>query len=68
MIRNIKIEHVSQYHFLQIIVQHVNVGLLLLDEKGNVELINKAAKNLLGVSDISNINQLEKEDQELSSL
>ena len=68
MIRNIKIEHVSQYHFLQIIVQHVNVGLLLLDEKGNVELINKAAKNLLGVSDISNINQLEKENQKLSSL
>lgn len=42
-------EKEANLHYLNTLVQHVNVGLLAYDVVGNVELVNQAALRLLGV-------------------
>ena len=44
--------------YLETVVQHVGVGLIVLDAAGTVELINRAAKRLLGLQSIRNIDTL----------
>ncbi len=41
------------------IVKHVGIGLLSFDQDGNIEIINQAAKDLLGVTEINSISSLE---------
>jgi nitrogen fixation/metabolism regulation signal transduction histidine kinase len=41
------------------IVSHVGIGLLSFDQNGNIEIINQAAKDLLGIGEINSINVLE---------
>lgn len=48
----------EQYHYLQTIIQHVGVGLLSFKPDGRVDLINSAAKRLLRVSNLRNIQAL----------
>jgi signal transduction histidine kinase len=60
--RSEKEEH-SQY--LQTVVQHVGIGLLVLQPGGEVELINAAAKLLLRVSSLKNIEALRTRSPEL---
>ena len=40
----------EQYRYLQTVVQHIGIGLLAYDTTGKVDLINNAAKRLLGIS------------------
>lgn len=56
-VRNEKEEHSK---FLQTVIQHVGLGLLSYKQDGKVELINNAAKKLLGINGLVNINSLEK--------
>ena len=42
------------------IVQHVGIGLLSFDKDGQVDIINQAAKELLGVAEINSIIILEE--------
>jgi serine phosphatase RsbU (regulator of sigma subunit) len=44
--------------YLQTVFKHVNAGLISFYGDGEITLINKAAKNLLKLGDIRNINQL----------
>jgi nitrogen fixation/metabolism regulation signal transduction histidine kinase len=53
---------------MQYIVRHVSVGLIAFDLKGNVEIINKAAMELLGVGEINSIMLLEKVKPELPGI
>jgi two-component system nitrogen regulation sensor histidine kinase NtrY len=53
--RSEKEEH---YRYLQNVVQHVGIGLIAYDPDGEVELINNAAKRLLGVNQLRNIQVL----------
>lgn len=53
--RNARAEKEEQYHYLQTIVQHVGHGLLAYDSKGNVDIINNAAKRLLNVPRLKKI-------------
>jgi two-component system nitrogen regulation sensor histidine kinase NtrY len=58
VIHNIKIENERTGHFLQTVVEHVDIGLLSFDSKGKIEIYNKAAKRYLKV----------QQPQQLSSL
>lgn len=48
----------SQYQYLKNIVQHVGIGILTFNRDGAVQIINTAAKKLLKVDQISQINEL----------
>ena len=49
IIQNIKIENERTSHFLQHVVDHVDVGLLAFDEKGNIKIYNRAAKRYINI-------------------
>ncbi len=51
-------EKEEQYRYLQIVVQHVGIGLMAFTPDGNLELINTAAKKLLRVDGVHNISEL----------
>lgn len=56
------------FHYLQYVVNSVGVGLLVFDPKGNVDLLNPAAKELLKIRSLSNISQLNAIDELLETL
>lgn len=58
-------EKEEHYRYLQIIVQHVGIGLLSFQHNGEVELINTAAKRLLRVTHLKNIKSLMPFSREL---
>lgn len=64
-IRNLKIETVNRNLYLQNLIEHVGIGLMSFDSNGNVEIINSAARNLLQIPPVKNINRLEKIDKSL---
>ncbi len=57
--RSIRTEKEEHHRYLQTVVQHVGVGILAFDQDGDIELLNSAAKKLLGVSGMRNISILE---------
>ena len=48
--------------FLENLVNHVGVGLVIFDSEGNVEMINHAAKDILGIHSLKNIHHLQKKN------
>ncbi len=54
-VRNEKEEH---FRYLKTVVQHVEVGLMAYDTKGNIVLINNSIKKIFGVPHFKNINKL----------
>lgn len=63
--QDVRADREAQYHYLSTIVQHIAIGLLVLDDEGNVQLINTAAKNLLNLNRFTHIRQLRDEHQTL---
>ena len=57
--RKVRMEKEEHYQYLQIIVQHVGIGLLAFQSDGEVELINPAAKKLFKIPFLKNIQALE---------
>jgi two-component system nitrogen regulation sensor histidine kinase NtrY len=57
--RKTRAEKEEHYRYLQTVVQHVGIGLIAYQPNGDVELINTAAKRLLRVSSLKNIQSLE---------
>lgn len=55
-VRSEKEEH---FHYLQSIVQNIDVSIIAFQRDGSVELINKAAKKLFQVATLKNIHLLE---------
>ena len=60
---NIKAEKEANHQYMQTIVEHISVGLLVLDSEGNVFLMNKALQEmikkpyLVGVKSLQQINE-----------
>lgn len=52
-------EKEEQYRFLQTVIQHIGIALISFDSQGEVNLINKSAKQLLNVLSLKNIRSLE---------
>ncbi len=61
-VRSEKEEH---YHYLQSIVQNIDVSIIAFQKNGNVEMINKAAKRLFQINNLKNITALEPLSTEL---
>jgi two-component system nitrogen regulation sensor histidine kinase NtrY len=60
IVREVRIEKESQLQYMNYIVQHVGIGLLSFDKDGKVDIINQAAKELLGVAELNSIILLEE--------
>lgn len=56
--RKARAEKEEHYRYLQIVVQHVGIGLMAFTHDGSVELINTAAKRLLKIHGIKNVTEL----------
>ncbi len=63
--REIRAEKEAQYQYLKTIVQHVGIGIVTINKDGEVQIINSAAKKLLGINQLRNVNQLKSESPEL---
>ncbi|UCG27749.1 MAG: ATP-binding protein [Bacteroidales bacterium] len=61
-VRSEKEEH---YHYLQSIVQNIDVSIIAFQKNGTVEMINKAAKKLFQIHNLKNILALESLSGEL---
>lgn len=61
-VRSEKEEH---FHYLQSIVQNIDVAILAYRKEGTIEMINKAAKKLFQIHSLKNINGLQQLSPEL---
>jgi two-component system, NtrC family, nitrogen regulation sensor histidine kinase NtrY len=55
----------ERQQYLTTIVQHVGIGLITFNEKGEVQIINIAAKRLLKIEQLKNINGLQSISEDL---
>lgn len=55
----------ERQQYLTTIVQHVGIGLLTFNEKGEVQIMNIAAKRLLKIENVKNIDHLREISEEL---
>jgi two-component system, NtrC family, nitrogen regulation sensor histidine kinase NtrY len=63
--QKVRAEKEENFHYLQTIVQNIDVSVIAYTTDGSIELINKAAKKLLQVASIKNIKSLETLSPEL---
>lgn len=67
-IQKVKIEKEAEHHYFQNTIEHVGIGLISFNEKGQIELFNKAAREIFRVEFIRNIQELDKSVPGLSVL
>ncbi|HEY5471461.1 MAG TPA: ATP-binding protein, partial [Bacteroidales bacterium] len=65
IIQNVKIENERTGHFLQTVVEHVDIGLLSFDMNGHIEIYNRAAKRYLNLQQPQQLSSLETMNDEL---
>ncbi len=65
IIKNIKFELEEQEQYFKTILEHVSIGIITYNEKGNIYLSNSAARNLLHHEHLTHINQIQKVDKRL---
>jgi nitrogen fixation/metabolism regulation signal transduction histidine kinase len=63
--RRTRAEKEENYRYLQTIVEHVGVGLLSYRSDGEVSLVNRAARRMLGAPRLTNIRTIEPFSREL---
>jgi nitrogen fixation/metabolism regulation signal transduction histidine kinase len=66
IVREVRIEKENQLQYMNYIVQHVGTGLVSFDRDWNVDIINQAAKELLGIAEMNSISVLETIHKDLS--
>ncbi len=54
-IKKSRIEKVSQKHYVDYIIENINEGLISFDEDGKIQIINSAAKKLLGIPFLNSV-------------
>jgi nitrogen fixation/metabolism regulation signal transduction histidine kinase len=63
--QKVRAEKEESFHYLQTIVQNIDVSVIAYSADGNIELINKTAKKLFQLATIKNIKALESLSPEL---
>lgn len=63
--KKLSLEREEQYQYLQLVNEHVSVGLVSFKKNGKVDLMNSAAQKLLGVPQLGKIEQLANHDDPL---
>ncbi|MBO3699679.1 PAS domain-containing sensor histidine kinase [Roseivirga sp. E12] len=61
--KKLTLEREEQYQYLQMVNEHVSVGLISFKADGRVDLMNSAAQDLLGVPALGKIDQLANHDE-----
>ena len=61
-----RLEKEAQAHYLETIVQHVGIGLVVYRPDGTVDLANRTAKRLLGVARLAHLDSLQPISPELA--
>ncbi len=64
-LRKTRMEKEEHFQYLQTVVQHVGMGLIVFQPDGRVELINNAAKQLFKIPRLRNIAELKEKSPEL---
>lgn len=64
--REIRADKEAQHQYLRTIVQHIGIGIVTFDSDGEVQIMNNAAKKLLGIKLIKNINQISRNHPNLT--
>jgi nitrogen fixation/metabolism regulation signal transduction histidine kinase len=64
--QQVRSEREEHFHYLQNIVQNIDISILAYQRDGTVEMINPAAKKLFQVSSLRNINKLRMLSEELA--
>ena len=63
-IRLTKLEKEAQSQFLQIIIDHINIGIISMDDKGQIELMNKKSLELLKVPRVKSWQHLKSQSKQ----
>lgn len=63
--REVRADKEAQHQYLKTIVQHVGIGIITFDKEGEVQIINGAAKKLLGINQLKNVANLRNVSPEL---
>ena len=63
--REIRADKEANYHYFRTIVQHVGIGLITFNKLGEIQIINSAAKKLLGVDTLGSIFELTRVNPKL---
>jgi len=63
--KNERAKSEESYLYLQTIVQHIGIGVFSFNKRGEIELLNTAAKKILGTAVLRNVEQLKKISQPL---
>jgi len=63
--QTVRTEKEEHFHYLQSIVQNIDVSIIAFQKDGTVEMINKAAKKLFQLSGLKNVKQLYQISNEL---
>jgi nitrogen fixation/metabolism regulation signal transduction histidine kinase len=65
--REIRADKEAQHQYLRTIVQHIGIGIITFDADGEVQIMNNAAKKLMGIKLIKNIKQIGRDHPELQN-
>lgn len=65
--QQVRSEREEHFHYLQSIVQNIDVSILAYQRDGTVEMINPAAKKLFQISSLRNINKLRELSEQLAN-
>ena len=65
VIQNTKIENERTSHFLQSLVDHVDIGLLSFDRNGKIEIYNRAASRYINVQNPKQISSLKTNNNDI---
>jgi nitrogen fixation/metabolism regulation signal transduction histidine kinase len=68
IIQHVKIENERTSHFLQSVVDHVDIGLLSFDINGRIEIYNRAAKRYLNIQQPRELATIKTENNEIYNI
>ncbi|MBN2012157.1 SpoIIE family protein phosphatase [candidate division KSB1 bacterium] len=65
VLRKARMEKEEQFQYMQTVVEHIGSGVICYQANGDIELINKAAKQILGLTQLKNIHMLTSRSEAL---
>ncbi len=64
----VRAEREATLHFIQAIIQQINVGIISYNTEGKIELINQAANKIMGIYKLSHISTVKEQQPEIYQL
>ena len=65
-LKKIRMEKEEHFRYLQTLVEHIDIGLIIFKYAGEVDLVNKAAKKILKVNRLTHIKEIKENRSELA--